>query len=155
MKKKLGGIGTRSLIVILAVLVLVIIGLVIGIIIRINSNNNQNNIANGDISKFIDEIDRKIAQANSVEEKASLYVEKINTVYDKSNGELSEEDIRMLISDAYILEKIEPSVNSAYTVYLMEQELGDESKAKIYYDLYQQRANEEKNNQGSNINGGG
>lgn len=140
MKKKLGGIGTRSLIVILAVLVLVIIGLVIGIIVNINTAPKISIIDDGIIVDDENALECPtsdyvlapscIAQyysENNDEQKAiESFNEWINKVNDNKKTFLIMAKINFLIS----INKIDQALNEMTNTDLSG--FSDEDKSEFY-----------------------
>ncbi len=142
----------RGLVGVLSILVVIIIGLV-GSIIAINIINQKKQAAfdaledaviSGDastdvLSQYIMEVDNKINETENNQEKAALYSERAGyvSVYaeDWEDDKLKE----IVLADAYKAEELNPTAETAYSIYFYEREFGNKEKSDYYYNLSTER----------------
>ncbi len=157
----------RGLLILLGVLCVVIVGLGAGIAIANFASPNiitvddaidgsqediseDNNEADYDESEepfglsaeeYISEMEKKINESSSSEEKAEFHSIRAATLYNRQkNGEGN--FTGQIFSDAYAAEFLSPTASSAYEIYCYEDEFGDKSKAEEYLDKAKERGME-------------
>ncbi len=112
-----------------------------------STENQDSKTTNAELDNYITEIERKIQNAETNEEKAKLYLEKSMKVA-SSCIEQCESYYKTALSDAYKAEEVSPSAESAWLISNFEMlSGGNEQNAERYRELAEER--------GMNIEGAG
>ena len=148
----------RGLVILLGALGIVIIGLVVGIVVvKLQSSDNTVIVDGNDqtvdeydtdeieeeyirptVEEYMAEMEERISSAETDEEKAELYLSRAGELYIRQQtgeGDFSE----AILEDAYMAERINPTMDTAYDIYVYESEFGDDKKAEQYLKLAEER----------------
>lgn len=158
MKKGKVGFENKGLVILLGVLGVMIVGLVVGIVV-VNVQGGGEDVMVDESGQIIDEysedeieedyvrpaleeymaeMEEKISLAKTDEEKAELYLSRAGELYLRQ--QLEEGDFSgMILADVYMAESIKPTIDTAYDIYVYEDEFGDIEKAEQYLKLAEER----------------
>lgn len=154
--------GAKKLVVMLVFLFIIASVLIASIVIVVKNkdanqsdgNNEESTIVDSDaeddsendISNYIREMDRKISEAKTSEEKINLYQERIDHISaNTAFGEYKDQ----IINDTIVIDDLEQSITSAGQVINTASSYGAEDIVKKYQAIMKQRmADEGINNEG-------
>lgn len=93
------------------------------------------------VEEYIAEMEKRIEAAESNEEKAELYSMRAGTLYNRQSvgeGDFSQQ----ILEDVYMAETLNPTSQSAYEIYVYENDFGDFKKAEEYLNKAKERGME-------------
>lgn len=137
--------SNKKLKFLLAVLLMAIIGFAGGIITasiinqnsRISEEKIQDLVLEGrattsQLEQYISDFDKRIARAETKEEKAELYSERGSNLYNYIDLNENETIKNQVFADAYLAEELNPTVDTAVNIYYYENEYGSKERAEHY-----------------------
>lgn len=142
-KKKIA--ANKKLFFAIAILFSLILGLICGIVVvNIINRNSQMSaekiediVLEGgatmrQIEQYIANTDEKIKNAKTDEEKAELYSERSSKLYNYIESTKNDIVKDRVFSDAYMAEKLNPTIDTAANIYYYENTYGNKEQAERY-----------------------
>lgn len=87
---------------------------------------------------FVVATDRALEGATSSDAKYCVYASRFNMLYNYSASG-NDEYLEQLVSDAYSMESIKPTVEAAYNIYLSELVSDNKAEAEKWFDIAKER----------------